>query len=76
MILADIFDINQDVIKVHNDKNINFFCSDFVDIALKAGGNIEKIKKHNLVLKMAIPKPESYFLLIILLNSYSIICVY
>ena len=26
MILVGVFGVNQDVIKVHNDKNIKFFC--------------------------------------------------
>ena len=38
--LASVFSVNQDIIEVHDNKNIKFFYKNFVDIVLKAGGGI------------------------------------
>ena len=38
--LAFIFNVNQDVIQVNNDKNIEFFSQNFVDVALEVGQSI------------------------------------
>ena len=40
--LAGFVGVNQNVIKVHKDKNIRFFYYDFVDIVLEAGRGIKK----------------------------------
>ena len=74
--LADNFSINQDVIKVNNNKNIKFFCKNFVNVALEAGWSMKNTEKYNLVLKIAALHLESCFLLITLPNSYLIICIY
>ena len=74
--LASIFSVNQDIIKVLNNKNVKFFFENFVDIALKAGGGIGKTEKHKLVLEIAIPRLKTCFLLVTFLNSYVIICLY
>ena len=75
MTLAGVFIINQDVIEIQNDENIIFFYKNFVDIALKAGGGVEKTEIYDLVLEMAVPCLESYFPLIIFSNSHLMICV-
>ena len=74
--LAGVFGVNQNVIEVHNDKNIKFFHQDFVDVSLEAGGGIRKTEKHDLILKMAILRLECYFPLVTLPNFHLIICVY
>ena len=73
--LASIIGMNQNIIEVHNDKNIKFFRQNFVNVVLKASGGIRKTKRHNLVLEIAILHSKSCFLLVILLNSYLIICI-
>ena len=73
--LAGVFALNQNVIEVHNDKNIKFFCKNFIDVALEAAGGVKKTKRHDLVLKMAVPRSDGCFLLVTLPNSYSIICI-
>ena len=40
VILALILSINKDVIQVHNDKNINFFYQDLIDVTLEAGRGV------------------------------------
>ena len=39
--LGFIFSVNQNVIQVHNNKNIEFFGQNLVDIALEAGRSVE-----------------------------------
>ena len=73
--LGSIFSQNQDVIKIYNDENINFFYRDFVDVTLKASSGIRKTKKYNLVLEIAVSCLESYFPLIFFSNSHSMICI-
>ena len=73
--LAGIFSINQNVIKVHNDKNVKFFYHNFVDIAIEADGDIRKTKKFDLILKIAVLNSKDYFLLVIFPNSYIMIYV-
>ena len=34
--LAQVLDINEDIIQVHYDEDIEFFCQDLIDIALEA----------------------------------------
>lgn len=47
----------------------------FIDIVLKTGRSIRKSKKHNLILKMAIPSLEDGLLFITFLNSHLIISI-
>lgn len=60
---------------LYNDKNINFCKQNSVHIVLEASQSIEKVKKHDLVLKIAIPHLEYLFLVIIFLDSHSMIYV-
>ena len=52
-----------------------FFSKDFVDVSLEAGGGVRKTEKHDLILEIAVPHLEDCFLLVILPNSHSMICV-
>ena len=73
--LAGVFGVNQDIIEVHEDENIKMFYLNFVDIALEADEGVEKTKRHDLVLEIAIPCLKNCFPLVILSNSYLMICV-
>ena len=57
-------------------KTLNFldYRKDSINIILKNSQNIEKIKKHSLVFKVAISELKNYFLLITFLNLYINIC--
>lgn len=69
MTLINIFYINQNIIKVYNNKTIKFFYYDFINIALKASKYIENTKKHNLVFEIATLYLNICFLLILFLDS-------
>lgn len=64
MLLTFMLDVNQDVAKVDNQKNIEFFGQDLVYISLKICEKIRKFEKHYLVFKMTVLNPESHFLFI------------
>lgn len=75
MWLIWIFAIDQNIIQIHNNKDIEIFSKNLVNIPLKTGQSIKKPKKYNLVFEIAIPDLENNLLLIIFLNSYSIISI-
>ena len=76
MIFASIFGLDQNIIKVNNDKNVNFFYSDFFDIALKLGKSVKKSKKYKLILKIAILHLKNSFSFFTFSYSYFIISIY
>ena len=68
-----VFGIDEDIIKIHNDKDIKFFCKDLIDVALECYQSVSQSKKHHLILKMVVSSPESSLLLISFANSYPVI---
>ena len=73
MVFYYIFDTDENIIQIHNNKNIKFFCNNLINIALKICRRINQFIKHYLIFKMAISDLESYFLLISFINSYPVI---
>ncbi len=64
------FSINENVVEVHNTKNVRLFYQDFVDVVLKHGWCIDQSKRHYLVLEVAIIGLESRFLFIAFFNLH------
>ena len=71
-----VFDIDENVIQIYNDKNIKLFCKDLNNIALEGCQSISQLKEHYLILKITISTLESCFPLIFFANSYLIIGTY
>ena len=71
-----IFGINKNVIQIYNNKNIQFFRKNLVNIALKGYQNVDQPKKQYLILKMTISSLKSYFSLIFFTNIYLMIGTY
>lgn len=44
-----MFDINQDVVSIDNNRNIKFLGKNLADISLKIGSNIKKLKSHYII---------------------------
>ena len=59
-----VLSVDNDVIEVNNDKDIEFFGQDLINIALEAGQYIGQLKKHYLIFEVAVSSPESRFLFI------------
>ena len=68
-----VFDIDNNIIQIHNNKNIKFFYEDFINIALKCCWNISQSKRYYLILKMTVSGPKNSFLLIFCTNSHPVI---
>ena len=64
MTISVIISIGQDVIQVYNDKNVKLLCKDLVDISLK---------RHHLILKVAVLSPERNLLLVSFADSHLIV---
>ena len=67
--------INYDVIQVDNNKHIEFFNKNLINLTLKAGQNVKKIKKYHLVFKIAISSSESHLSLIVFFYFYLMMSV-
>ena len=63
--LFSIFEQNKDIIIIYNDKNIKFFCQGSIEVVLKFGGRVEKIKNYDLILEITISHLKNHFHLII-----------
>ena len=59
--LTRIFNIDPNIIQIYNNKNIKIFYKKFIDIVLKYSQSIKKTKKYNLIFKIIIFDPKSYF---------------
>ena len=68
--LAKVFDIDQDIVQIYNNKDIKLLSKDFIDIALKGGRSIKKSEKHDLILKMAVLDLKSCLPFIAFMDSY------
>ena len=73
MFFSLTFDINKNVIKVYNNKNVKFLYQNLVCIALESSRCISSLKKHHLILKMTIIGFDSYLLFITFFNLYLMI---
>lgn len=73
MILALIFNINQNVVKVHNNKNIEFLDKDLLNNFLEASWSITQLKRHYLVLEVVRASFKGSFLLVPLSNPHLMI---
>lgn len=70
MTLNNIFNINQDIVKINHSKNVKFFNQNNTNIAIKTGKYVKKTEKYNLVLKITILHLKNRFLYIIYSNFY------
>ena len=65
--------IDKDIIQVDNDKDIQLFGQDFIDITLEASWCIGKTKKYDLVLEMTVLDSKVRLLFLTFLDSYPMI---
>ena len=70
---AFVLGIDKDVIKVYYYENVEFFYQNLVNIVLERNRYIGQIKKHHLVLEMAITSSESHFLFVFFPNPFSMV---
>ena len=70
MRLSGIFDINQDIIQVYNNKDIKLLSQYLINVFLEGGWSIRYAKKHDLIFEMTVSSFERYFLFIVFTNSH------
>ena len=73
MAFALIFGVDEDIIQIHNDKDIKLFRENLIDIALKCCQSVGQSKRHYLIFEVAVSGPESSLLLISFVNSHTVI---
>ncbi len=73
MLFAFVLDVDEDIIKIHYNKNVELLCQDLVDVALECGWCVGQSKKHHLVLEMAIAGLEGRLSFVSFLNPYSMV---
>ena len=73
MWLTKIFSIDHYDIQVYNNKNIQLFSQNLVNVSLKGSRSIRKAKKHDLVFEVAILGLESSFSVITFTNPHLMI---
>ena len=69
-----VLGVDEDIIQIHNNKDIEPFHKDFIDIVLKYCQSVNQFKKYYLILKVIVSCLESNFLLISFANFYPVIC--
>ena len=73
MAFALILDVDENIIQIHNDKDIKLFREDLIDIALEYCRSVGQSKRHHLIFEVAISGSESSLLLISFANSHPVI---
>ncbi len=68
-----IFSIDQNVVQIHYNEDIKLFSKNFVDIVLKIGGCIGKVKGYYLVLEVVVSSAKSRLLFVTFLNLHLMI---
>ena len=71
--MALILGVDEDIIQIHNDKDIKFFRKNLINVALECCRNVGQPKRHYLILKVVVSDPESSLSLISFTNSYPVI---
>ena len=74
MTISVIISVDQDVIQVHNDKNVKLLHKDFVDLSLEACWCVRVTERHHLILKVTVSSPERGFSLVPFADSHLVVC--
>ena len=73
MYISLILNIDKNVIKVHNYKNVKFFYHDLDNIILISGWYINKFKRHYLIFILVITSSKNHPSFITFFNLYPMI---
>lgn len=55
--------LDQDIIKIDNDKDIELFCKNLIDVVLETCGGVDQAKQYYFILEMAVLSLEAIFYL-------------
>ena len=73
VVFSLVLGIDKDIIQIYNDKDIELFHDDFIDIALECCQSVGQSIRHYLILKVTVSSLENCFLLISFANSHPVI---
>ena len=68
-----VFGVDENIIQIYNDKDIELFRKDLIDIALEGYRSVGQSKRYYLILKVAVSGLEGSFPLISFANSHLVI---
>ena len=71
--LAEIFNINKNIIEINDDKNIELLGQDLIDINLKTDRCVGKLQKYYLVLKVVVLSLKTRLLFIAFFYPHPIV---
>ncbi len=75
MLFAFALGVDENVIEIYYYKNVELFCQDLVDVALKRGWRVGQSKRHDLIFKVTIAGFEGRFLFITFLDLHSMVSI-
>ena len=75
VVFFPIFIVNKDIIQIKNNKDIKFFCKDFIDVILEYYWSVNQPKRYYLILEVTVSGPESSLLLISFANSHLMVSI-
>lgn len=67
--------VNEDVVKIYNNKNIKLLCQNFVDVALEDDRYIGQSKKYHLIFEVAITSSKDGLLFVSFLDPHLMVDV-
>ncbi len=67
--------INEHVIQIHHTTDVNVWLQCAIYVGLKSSRSVNKVKKHNLILKLPVSSVKSSFPFVTLMNLNVMICV-
>ena len=75
MLFAFVFNVDEHIMEVYYYKNIELFCQDLIDIALKYSQCINQSKKHDLVFEIVIMASENHLQFITFLDFHLMVSI-
>ncbi len=75
MFISLALSINENVIELHNNKDVKLFCQDLIDVALESCRYISQSKRHYLVLEVVIVNSKGHLLFITFFDLYPMISI-
>ena len=73
MAFSFVFGVDKDIILIHNDKNMELFRKNFMNIALKCCQSVDQSKRHYLIFEVTVFGAKNSFPLIFFANFYLVI---
>ncbi len=73
MLFALTLGVNEDIIEVYYHENVELFCQDLIDVALKRGRCVGQSKRHDLIFEVTIAGPKGRLSFIAFSDPYSIV---